>query len=381
MPFEILLFCVGLVLLIKGGDWFVDSASGIARRFHLPELLIGATIVSIGTTLPEVMVSVQGAMAGAGGMAYGNAIGSVICNTSLIAAMTIAIKPGRADRRSMLLPVGFFCVASVFYCCVAYFMGKFTMWVGIILLCMFVAYMVITLLSMKKTPSSVEEKKQEDGESAPSISVKSLIIEVLCVIMGGGFMIYKGSIIRYIGIVMLVFFAIYTAYAIIRLSRDGKHVPIVRDIFFLIIGASIIAGGANLLVDSGTAIAEQVGVPDTVIALTFVALGTSLPELVTAITSLIKGHGALSLGNIIGANLFNLVLVSGASIAISPFDVPAEKLIGGMNASLVVDIPVMLTVMGIMIVPALMRQKLSRWQGILLLCIYMAFCVFQFVPI
>ena len=114
MALNIFLFAVGLVMLIKGGDWFVDSATGIARKFHLPELLIGATVVSIGTTLPEVMVSAQGAMAGSGGMAYGNAIGSIICNTSLIAALTIAIKPGKAERKSMIIPVAFFFAAAAF---------------------------------------------------------------------------------------------------------------------------------------------------------------------------------------------------------------------------------------------------------------------------
>ncbi len=394
MFIEVILFAAGLLLLIKGGDWFVDSASGIARRFHLPELLIGATVVSIGTTLPEVMVSVQGAMAGSGGMAYGNAIGSIICNTSLIAALTITLKPGRADRKSMILPVGFFCAAAIFYCCVAYFIGRFDMWVGFILLGMFVVYMALTLLFMKKTPKSAEreiaeyadklddepdpEDKDGDDRTAP-VTVKDLVIEAVCVILGGVLMFYKGSVIRYIGIAMLAAFVAYGVYAISRLAKKKDHIPMVRDLFFLIIGAAVIAGGANLLVNSGTAIATELGVPDTVIALTFVALGTSLPELVTAITSLAKGHGALSLGNIIGANLFNLVLVSGASIAISPFDVPAEKLIGGMNASLIVDIPVMLTVMALMIVPAMFRQRLARWQGIVLLGIYAAFCTVQFV--
>ena len=112
--------------------------------------------------------------------------------------------------------------------------------------------------------------------------------------------------------------------------------------------------------------------------LTFVALGTSLPELVTAVTALMKGHGALSLGNIIGANIFNLVLVSGVSVTLSPFAVPASKLVAGMNASLVVDIPLMLFVMAFMTLPALIRGKLSRAQGIILLCIYAAYCVFQF---
>ena len=120
------------------------------------------------------------------------------------------------------------------------------------------------------------------------------------------------------------------------------------------------------------------GVPESVIALTSVALGTSLPELVTAITSLAKGHGALSLGNIVGANLFNLVLVSGISVTLAPFDLPASKTIGGYNASLVVDLPVMILVMSLLTLPALVKGKLTRGQGVLLLCIYGAFCVFQF---
>ena len=147
----------------------------------------------------------------------------------------------------------------------------------------------------------------------------------------------------------------------------------------VIIGAAFIAVGARLLVNNGTLIAEALGVPESVIALTFVALGTSLPELVTAITALAKGHGALSLGNIIGANIFNLVLVSGASITLNPFAVPSEKLIAGMNASFVVDVPVMLVVMGLLTLPALIRGKLSRAQGIILLLIYAAYCAFQFI--
>lgn len=323
MVVNILLFVVGLVMLIKGGDWFVDGASGIARRFRLPELLIGATVVSIGTTLPEVMVSAQGAMAGSGGMAYGNAVGSIICNTSLIAAITIAVKPSKVERRTLVVPVAFFFVAAAFYMSVAYFSGEFSRTVGVILLMGFIVYICTTLWQMKKNPSVDGEDGQEDEEQ--------------------------------------------------------KESTVAKEVFFLIIGAVLIAIGARLLVDNGTIIAEELGVPDTVIALTFVALGTSLPELVTAITSLMKGHGALSLGNIIGANLFNFVLVSGVATVISPFPVPAESTIAGMPASLVLDLPVMLCVMLILTVPALVRQKLSRAQGIILLCIYAAFCTIQFV--
>ena len=154
---------------------------------------------------------------------------------------------------------------------------------------------------------------------------------------------------------------------------------IVKELVLLALGAALIAVGADLLVDNGTIIAQELGVPESVIALTFVALGTSLPELVTAITSLVKGHGALSLGNVIGANLFNLVLVSGVSTVVSPFAIPNNTQIAGINTSLLIDIPVMFAVMALLTLPALLRGKLSRAQGVILLAVYAAFCVFQFV--
>ena len=134
MIISILLFAVGLLFLIKGGNWFVDGASALARRFHLPELLIGATVVSIGTTLPEVMVSTMSALSGHGEIAYGNAIGSVICNASLIAAITIAVRPGKVDPKTLKTPVLFFFAAAVVYCFAAYVMGKFTRSMGIVML-------------------------------------------------------------------------------------------------------------------------------------------------------------------------------------------------------------------------------------------------------
>ena len=116
MLVPVLLFIVGLLFLIKGGDWFVDGASALARRFHLPELLIGATVVSIGTTLPEVMVSTMSAVSGHGEIAYGNAIGSVICNSALIAAITIAVRPGKVDPKTLKTPVIFFFIAAATDC-------------------------------------------------------------------------------------------------------------------------------------------------------------------------------------------------------------------------------------------------------------------------
>ena len=312
----IALFALGLLLLIKGGDWFVDGATGLAHRLRVPEILIGATVVSIGTTLPEVMVSASSALGGHGEIAYGNAIGSVICNTALIAALTAAIRPSKVDRETFRTPVVFFFLAAVIYSFIAYTFGAFSRLSGFLLLAVFVVYMFVTVRK------AFREKTSEESQT--------------------------------------------------------DDTPLWKELLLLAVGAALIAFGADLLVDNGTLLAEMMGVPESVIALTFVALGTSLPELVTAITALVKGHSALSLGNIVGANLFNLVLVSGLATALSPFELPQEKLIAGRNASLALDIPLALFVMALLTIPALWKGKIRRYQGIVLLAVYAAFCVFQF---
>lgn len=322
MLISVLLFAVGLVLLIKGGDWFVDGATGLATRFHLPDIVVGATVVSIGTTLPEVMVSATGALQGQGAMAYGNAIGSIICNTALIAAISVACNPGPVNVKTMKMPVLFFFGSAALYCLAAYILGEFPRWMGFVMLAIFVVYTYLNVRNGLKNPEAAAEEAEE-GENA-------------------------------------------------------KPRQLWQELVLLVVGAAVIAVGANLLVTHGTIIAEKLGVPETVIALTFVALGTSLPELVTTITSLKKGRASLGIGNVIGANVFNLVLVSGVAVSLAPFEVPVGKMLFGHNASLVLDIPLMLSVMGLLCIPALTKKKLSRWQGITLLCIYAAFCLFQF---
>ena len=284
MLIPVILFIIGLLCLIKGGDWFVDGASALARRFHLPELLIGATVVSIGTPLPEVMVSTMSAVSGHGEIAYGNAIGSVICNAALIAAITIAVRPGKVDRKTLGMPVAFFFAAAAIYCVAAYGFGKFTRPMGLIMLALFVAYMVANVLQMKNAPAGAEVEAEAEAAEEEMTLTKTLVL--------------------------------------------------------LVAGAVLIAVGANLLVDNGCS--------------------------------------DLSLGNIVGANVFNLVLVSGASVTIAPFTIPQSSTLFGINSSLVLDLPVMLAVMVLMCVPALVRGKLSRVQGVLLLCIYAAFCAIQF---
>ena len=377
MLVSVLLFAVGLVLLIKGGDWFVDGATGIAKRFNLPDIVVGATVVSIGTTLPEVMVSTTGALQGSGAMAYGNALGSIICNTALIAAISITCNPGPVNVKSMKTPAVFFFLSAAMYCVAAYALGTFPQWLGFVMLTVFVVYMVLTVRNGLKNPEAAGEEEEDGGEGTPWIALGIIGAVALLVALSG--MFFEE---------MPIWFPVVMAVIAVGVLLLGSKIPtvagernLILEILLLAAGAGIIAVGADLLVEHGQVIALGLGVPETVVALLFVALGTSLPELVTTITSLRKGRASLGVGNVIGANVFNLVLVSGVAVSLAPFDVPVENTLldTGLNLSLVFDIPVMLGVMSLMIFPALLRKKLSRWQGIVLLCIYAAFCVCQFM--
>ena len=201
----VLLFILGLLLLIKGGDWFVEGATAIAKKFHIPEILIGATVVSVGTTLPEVMVSASAAALGQGDMAYGNAIGSIICNVSLVAALTIAIKPGTVEKKTLKKPVIFFFIAAIIYSIAAYVMGFFYRWTGLLLLGVFVVYISVLVISAKKEMGNHTDEASEE---------------------------------------------------------ETKEKPFIYNIGLLVIGAVLITIGARLLVNNGTFIASELGVPE-----------------------------------------------------------------------------------------------------------------------
>ncbi|MBC8530400.1 calcium/sodium antiporter [Christensenellaceae bacterium NSJ-53] len=289
-------FLLGLAMLVKGGDIFVDGSLWIARKFGISELVIGATVVSIGTTLPELTVSATAAVTGHAGIAYGNAIGSVICNTALIAGLSLLIRPVAVSRRSIANNVIFFFAAAVLYTLSAVIFGGIPRMVGALLLTFFVFYCVWTL--------------EHGGES--------------------------------------------------RVQRvEGS---MAKEVVLMILGAAAVYLGSRLVVENAEQFAIWMKVPEEVVALTMVALGTSLPELATAVIALKKKHGALSLGNILGANLFNLVLVSGlASLMVpTPVDLP----------SVMSDLVVMFFVMLVLTLPILVRGRGSRIQGLVLLAAY-----------
>ncbi len=308
LPVIILLFMLGLVCIIKGGDWFVDAAGWIAEVSGIPRFIVGATIVSLATTLPELFVSSIAASKGQADMAIGNAIGSVTANTGLIMALSMVFLPMAFKRRDYLfksvLLMG--TVALLWLLCSD---GTLPLARGLIMFVIFGVFIWENVRAAKKSSENETVSKPE------------------------------------------------------KPTRD----TVLRHILLFILGAAGIVIGSNLLVDNGTLLAGRLGIPESVIALTAVAIGTSLPELVTAVTSIIKKEASLSVGNVIGANLIDTALI-----------LPVCSLISGgtlnVAASTIrVDMPVCLAVTMIALIPALISQRFRRWQGVALLAVYAAY--------
>lgn len=305
----VILFVIGLVLICVGGDRLVDASVAIAKKLGIPQIVVGATIVSIGTTLPEVLVSTTAAFQGSADICAGNAFGSIICNTALIAGLTQMLRPTRkVEAGSFNWRTLFFMVTIL--CMIVYglIFGKFDRIAGIVLLLAFVLY---AFLSIRLAGNSEEQEEEQ------------------------------------------------------------KDTNLLKQIVILVVCAAFLYVGAKLLVDNGILIAEGLHVPERVIAVTFIALGTSLPELVTSLMSIIKGYGNVGLGNVIGANILNLLLVIGIPASITGITL-AEQTIR-------VDAPVSMAVMLILTIPLFIKKRAYRWQGILLLLAYVGYCVASYV--
>ena len=302
-----LLFMVGLALMIIAGDRFVDAAIEVSKKIKIPAAVISATIVSIGTTVPEVLVSANAVAVKAPSVATGVAFGSIICNTALIAGLIQLIRPAQmvvdeSFRRRLV----YFMIFDLLLLFIGLRFGKFEPWVGLVLLAGFVCYAVN------------EVKRPQDLEGILEVPAERLI----------------------------------------------------KPIIVLICCTAMLAVGSRLVVVNGVKLAEVMGVSERVIAVTFIALGTSLPELVTAISALMKGKTEMSVGTLVGANLLDLLLVIG---------IPA--IFGGMQLDPLtasVDIPVGLAMMFVLTVPMLIKKRGYHWQGVLLVLGYLAYCLLQF---
>lgn len=341
------LFVIGLVLIIKGGDWFVDSASWIAEILGVPKFVIGATIVSVATTLPEMIVSVQATAKGNVDMAAGNAIGSVTANTAMIMGIFIVCMPF-AIKRKDFAPKG-----------IMMFLASAALVVG----CIFTAKQSLTF-----------EGETNDYYSLSTIGLIVLII-VFVVFFVENFLSMKRDTHQ-----------IEPSPSNIGLQEEDDIVPTketatgkdwAKNIAFFVLGAAGIVIGADLLVDYGTEIAQSLGIPQRVISVIAIAIGTSLPELVTTITALRKKVGALSVGNILGANIIDLTLI----LPICSF-VSMGKGTGALAvsvSSVTIDMMVCLAAIAVAVFPTIITKKFQRWQGIIMLAGYLGYVISVFV--
>ena len=309
----ILLLIVGLVLIIKGGDFFVDAATWMAEVSGIPKLIVGATVVSIATTLPELLVSSMAAWEGSVDMAIGNAIGSVTANTGLILAIGIICIPAIIKRSEYLLRVCLLLGASTLIVVVGSVWGEVGLIASILLIIIFIVAMYDNVHQALIAMRSGKEEKLGPEQKTKKI----IIINIVKFVLGA------------VGIVI----------------------------------------GARLLVDNGTTIAQIAGVPERVISVTIIAIGTSLPELVTTITAVVKKQGSLSVGNIIGANIMDMTLIMPICCLISGSSLPVHETVAR------IDFPACLICGCVAMLPTMFTKKFTRWQGILLLVIYAAYLV------
>lgn len=306
--FACILFVIGIFFIVKGGDVFVDAATWIAEATGIPKFIIGATVVSFATTLPELLVSAIAATQGKNDMAIGNAVGSVTANVGLIMSISILCMPALVKRKEVAFK-GALMIGAVAALFVFTQNLSLSIWQSIILIVIFAVFMVENIISGKASMGS------DSKDEKPEI--------------------------------------------------NGKTVA--TNVAKFIIGAVSIVVGADLLVDDGTVIAKSLGVSEAIIGVTIIAVGTSLPELVTTITAIVKKQSELSIGNIIGANIIDLTLI----LPICAFITNGSLPVGKQSAYL--DIVVCLVVIVIAIVPTIIFKKLSRWQGALMICIYIAY--------
>ena len=298
----LVLFTAGLVCIIKGGDFFVDAAAWMAEASGIPKFIIGCTVVSFATTLPEMLVSVFAALEGNADIAVGNAVGSVTANTGLIlclslVCMTCAMQRKQFGVKACLL------LAAVLALFAFTRDSKLSVLESALILLIFAVSLTESLLSARREQGS----ELSESEERPEVNKKTIALNI------------------------------------------GKF----------ILGAAAIVLGAQLLIDNGSALAGMVGVPDAVIAATMIAVGTSLPELVTTITAIRKKQSTLSVGNIIGANIMDLTVILPLCTLIQGRPLNVE------NQGMLLDIPACLIISAAVLIPALISGRFKRWTGFL----------------
>ena len=312
MVWQIVLLIIGFVMLIKGADWFVDGAAGIADKLHIPQLIIGLTIVAMGTSAPEAAISISASVQGSADIAVGNILGSNILNILIILGITSVITPLAVQKSTLKYEIPFVIIISVIFGLIGLFDNSIGFIDGILLWVLFIAYIAYLFIMTKKGKIQADESDDEDNDKKPK-KVWQLIL-------------------------------------------------------FGIIGIALVVFGSNITVNAATEIATMFGMSERFIGLTIVALGTSLPELVTSITAALKKNADIAIGNIVGSNIFNILFVIGTSAMITP--------VAYQNQFLIDSIFCVATAMLLLLLVLNKDKKLKRWGGIIMLICYAGYFVY-----
>lgn len=312
MVWQIALLIIGFVMLIKGADWFVDGAAGIADKLHIPQLIIGLTIVAMGTSAPEAAISISASVQGSADIAVGNILGSNILNILIILGITSVITPLAVQKSTVKYEIPFVIIISVIFGLIGLFDNSIGFIDGILLWVLFIAYIAYLFIMTKKGKIQADESDDEDNDKKPK-KVWQLIL-------------------------------------------------------FGIIGIALVVFGSNITVNAATEIATMFGMSERFIGLTIVALGTSLPELVTSITAALKKNADIAIGNIVGSNIFNILFVIGTSAMITPVAYQSQFLIDSIFC--------VATAILLLLLVLNKDKKLKRWGGIIMLICYAGYFVY-----
>ncbi|MBE5877855.1 MAG: calcium/sodium antiporter [Lachnospiraceae bacterium] len=304
---NVILLVVGFAMLVKGADWFVDGFAGAARKLGIPQLVVGLTIVAMGTSTPEAAVSISAALKGTADIAIGNVVGSNILNIFIILGISAAIVNIAIQKSTLKIEMPYMIFVTVVLIVMGWTGGYVTFVEGVILWILFLIYLGYLFMLAKK---GTEEEQEKEERGIPRLLV-----------MG-------------------------------------------------IIGLVIVVWGSNITVDSATAIATAVGISERFIGLTIVALGTSLPELVTSVTAAKKGNADIAIGNIVGSNIFNILFVIGTTALITPVVYASNFFIDGIVA----------VAAGVVLWLAVVKHReLRRGWGIAMLLMYCAYFIYLLV--
>ena len=304
MLIQILVLAVGFTMLVKGADWFVDGAAGIAAKFGIPPLVIGLTIVAMGTSAPEAAVSITSAIKGNAGITVGNVVGSNIMNILVILGLASLITPIAVQESTVKVEIPFMLFVTGLLLLLGYSGNKIGFFEGVVLWVAFLAYLGYLLWSAKKNPAEAEEERLR---------------------------------------------------------------PVWKLLLLVAVGMGLILWGSDLAVDAASAIAKMLGMSDRLIGLTIVALGTSLPELVTSVAASRKGEADIAIGNIVGSNIFNILFVAGTTALITPV---------AFEPGFVIDTLIAAAAGVLLWVCVFRKRKLSRLGGGVMLAAYAVYFVY-----